>query len=461
MERPEQIVRRLPLGIARLDRAHRLVEVNDVLTSTLEMPRERLIGRTCRELEPDADYFGQWDAALDRCFETGEAQRVTRMSTIRGRAVLVDFRFVLDDDPDQVLGMAVANVGATVLRDLLDNRETLLRTFLDHAPVFAWLRGADDHTYRMVNRTYLDHYGLRPDDVLGRTVQDRWPGPVGLAFAANDAEVAASGEPGRFYEFAPDPDGTMHQFLNVKFPFRDADGNPLIGAVGMDVTEHERLEKRLSRLEEAQDTAALALGAVHDLANDLMVIRTLAQKLRRGGASAEHERLIAATDRATDRLQSLRRTRAPAPEFADLEATLASVVEELSSTAPIRVSWSGQVERDVRIHADELRRVFDNLLRNAAEACGPDGRVEISIHRVGPEPESPVLVRVRDNGPGVPAELAPNLFDALVSTKGEGRGLGLAGVRALLRRRNGHIRLVENEGPGACFELLLPVRLGG
>jgi signal transduction histidine kinase len=69
-----------------------------------------------------------------------------------------------------------------------------------------------------------------------------------------------------------------------------------------------------------------------------------------------------------------------------------------------------------------------------------------------------VAVRVIDNGPGIPDEVMPRMFDPLYTTKprGEGSGLGLSIVRRILERHGGNIRVESNPGR-TCFEVWLPL----
>src|SRR3990172_4974403 len=90
----------------------------------------------------------------------------------------------------------------------------------------------------------------------------------------------------------------------------------------------------------------------------------------------------------------------------------------------------------------ELNQVWVNLVDNALDAVGTAGRVEVSARVEGGE----VVVRVTDNGPGIPAEHRSRIFDPFFTTKpvGQGTGLGLDIVQKLVRRHDGEID-VESE----------------
>jgi len=108
----------------------------------------------------------------------------------------------------------------------------------------------------------------------------------------------------------------------------------------------------------------------------------------------------------------------------------------------------------VPVFVDELNQVWTNLIHNAVQAL--DGQGEIAIETAA-EPGA-VVVRVIDDGPGIPDEVMPHLFEPFFTTKprGEGSGLGLSIVRRILDRHRGSIR-VESRPGRTCFEVRLPL----
>ena len=108
----------------------------------------------------------------------------------------------------------------------------------------------------------------------------------------------------------------------------------------------------------------------------------------------------------------------------------------------------------VRGFAGELNQVWGNLIDNALDALHEGGRVEVSAIRKG----SSVVVRILDNGPGIPASIRERIFDPFFTTKpmGQGTGLGLDIVRRLVRHNNGIIE-VDSEPGRTEFRVTLPV----
>jgi len=103
-------------------------------------------------------------------------------------------------------------------------------------------------------------------------------------------------------------------------------------------------------------------------------------------------------------------------------------------------------------HYDPLRRAFGNLLRNASEAMGGCGSIEIAVNRDG----QGLVVTLADHGPGIPAELRQRVFEPYFTTKDDGTGLGLALVRHTIETHGGTLTVSETPGGGATFSIVLP-----
>jgi signal transduction histidine kinase len=140
--------------------------------------------------------------------------------------------------------------------------------------------------------------------------------------------------------------------------------------------------------------------------------------------------------------------RVTVPEPVQLERGLASTLVVLRSKAKSKsVHLTLNVEKDlpsVYGFGGELNQVWANLIDNAIDAVREGGRVEIIASHVGDK----AVVRVIDNGAGVPADLRDRIFDPFFSTKpaGQGTGIGLDIVRRLVVRHNGVVELKSEPG---------------
>jgi signal transduction histidine kinase len=113
----------------------------------------------------------------------------------------------------------------------------------------------------------------------------------------------------------------------------------------------------------------------------------------------------------------------------------------------------GQVGR-VRGFAGQLQQVFMNLLTNAAQALGENGEIVIETARVGKD----VVIKIVDDGPGIPPDVLPRIFDPFFTTKevGKGSGLGLSIVHGIVERHGGRIDVDSSVGRGTTFTVTLP-----
>ncbi len=150
------------------------------------------------------------------------------------------------------------------------------------------------------------------------------------------------------------------------------------------------------------------------------------------------------------------------------QAMVAEPVElapNLSNTVTVLKAKAGQKSAAVTIEiepglplvrgfAGELNQIWGNLIDNALDAIEDGGRVEVKANREGQR----VLVRVVDNGPGIPAPIRERIFDPFFTTKamGQGTGLGLDIVRRLVRHNDGVIE-VDSQPGRTEFRVALPI----
>ena len=102
-----------------------------------------------------------------------------------------------------------------------------------------------------------------------------------------------------------------------------------------------------------------------------------------------------------------------------------------------------------------LSEVFVNLLQNAREAMGGVGSIFVKT-RYGEK--FSIVVQIEDNGPGIPSEKLPKIFEPYFTTKDRGTGLGLAIVKHNTELYNGTVEVESEVGKGTRFTVTLPAR---
>jgi signal transduction histidine kinase len=179
-------------------------------------------------------------------------------------------------------------------------------------------------------------------------------------------------------------------------------------------------------------------------------VRVLASDIEKAASRVHH--LVAAVKRSTymDRSQ--------APEAVDLAQGISDAITMLQHKARAKSAQVGMtLEQDVqRVRAigSDLSQIWMNLIDNAVDAVADGGTVHVTASR---QPGF-VVVRVIDDGPGVPADIRDRIFDPFFTTKpvGKGTGLGLDLVRRLVRRNGGDIEFESVPGRTE-FRVSLPI----
>lgn len=233
---------------------------------------------------------------------------------------------------------------------------------------------------------------------------------------------------------------------------------------------------RLSELGEMSSVLA------HELNQPLTAILSFAQAGQRVAATqASATAAPADTTAASELATALERIAANAERAGKIIRRIRAFVRkgepvrELAPIAPLIDEVHGLVEPElqrsgarleVAIAADlppvlidriQIQQVLLNLVRNAIEAQRGQDRAWVSISGTRDATQTRLLIRVADGGPGVAAEVACQLFEPFVTSKGDGLGLGLAICRSIIEAHSGTLSLVASAEPGAVFEIALPV----
>lgn len=216
--------------------------------------------------------------------------------------------------------------------------------------------------------------------------------------------------------------------------------------------------ERQAHAEHARELVTLSAEIAHELKNPLASVKGLAALLAKDvdGRSAERLAVLRAeVDRMQETLEQFLDFSRPLAPVArapvDLAALGADVVALCEGVARARgVTVEPPVE-PVALSGDgrKLRQLLVNLVQNAIEASPPGAKIEIAA-----VPGQPVVLEVRDRGPGPPPGVDP--FAAGVTTKAKGSGLGLTIARALVQQHGGELLLLPREGGGAVARVVLP-----
>lgn|GEM_PF-6330309 len=246
-----------------------------------------------------------------------------------------------------------------------------------------------------------------------------------------------------------------------------------------DVTEARLAASRLAEVQRLESLGQLARGLAHDFNNLLQAILGHADLLAAdspdGRQRTSAQAIVRAAGRASalvGQLQAYAGQRPVARELIELRSLARESANLARSGFPDDVELVVERGREVWVEADpaQLHQVVLNLLINAADALadGP-GTVRLSVQAARPEPGThwmgrapdlgadTALLSVSDDGPGMNEEVRRHLFEPFFSTRGVGRGLGMAIVLGMVQAHGGAIAVDTVVGRGTTIVVALPL----
>lgn len=259
-------------------------------------------------------------------------------------------------------------------------------------------------------------------------------------------------------------DGTYYWVDTTIVPFLDDKGRPYqYTAIRHDITERKRIEAELREQAALKSLGEMAAVVAHELKNPLAGLRGALEIIARrmpGDSSDVRiiKEMVTRIDSLNQMVQDLLVFARPNPPkigpvsvgaiAREIAALLASDPEMRGIT--LDVSGADPV---VPADADMMKGVLLNLLINAAQAMGRQGRIAVSVDTTN----SLCEVSVTDHGPGIPEELRDKIFDPFFTTKHRGTGLGLAVARRTVEMHGGTIRVECPSHGGTVMTVSLPL----
>jgi signal transduction histidine kinase len=234
------------------------------------------------------------------------------------------------------------------------------------------------------------------------------------------------------------------------------------------IDDLERSREQLIHAAKLAVVGEMAASMAHEVRTPLGILRSSAQMLQReAGLSPQGQEISGFVLSETDRLNRLittllecARPRPPSFQPQVVQVILQRVLDLLAAQAwkkRIRLRTEFQSDAPVLFCDEEqLMQVFLNLVLNALQILPQGGEIAIRT-RAGPDM---FIVEVADNGPGIPSENRPRVFDPFFTTREDGIGLGLTVVQQIVQAHGGVISLHNDVLGGACFRVRLPLNIG-
>jgi two-component system sensor kinase FixL len=353
--------------------------------------------------------------------------------------------------------------------------QTLIATAVDGIVVID-----ERGTVQVYNNACEHLFQYHADEVVGQNVKLLMPSPYRDEHDAYLDRYNRTGE-ARIIGIGREVQGRRKD--GSVFPMNLSVGAGMLGSkrifVGIvhDITERKSDEARLQRLQDelnhvarltemSQFSAALA----HELNQPLAAIVNYMNVAKRLLTSPDtqaraQEALAKAGDQAQRAGQIIRRLR----DFVEKRDSKRAV-ENINAIAEdaIALAMVGTKAVDITVRTEfaphsppvlvdrvQIQQVLVNLLRNASEAMADSPRRELTITTAAIDGVA-VEVSVADTGPGIPEEVAKQLFKPFVTTKPGGMGIGLAISQSIVEAHGGSLGMTPNQGGGTVFRFRLP-----
>jgi signal transduction histidine kinase len=234
--------------------------------------------------------------------------------------------------------------------------------------------------------------------------------------------------------------------------------------------ELQAATERLARQERLSMLGQVAGTVSHELRNPLSAIRNSMALVRQltAGKTVGVERALDRVDRNVDRcariiddILDFTRGRELTREPIGFDGWLSETLAEISLPASVTVRREFLFDDEVALDRERFRQIIVNLVDNAAQALADGGwtpaddrqrTITVRTEAAGPH----VRLSVADNGPGIPQDRLPKIFEPLFTTKSFGVGLGLPTVRQIVEQHGGTIDVESTVDEGTSFTIWLP-----
>jgi PAS domain S-box-containing protein len=439
--------------------------------------RAEMVGRSVTVLIP-SDRIGEEEEILAKLRQGGKIDHYeTVRKTKDGRLIDMSISVSpLRDTSDEIVG------ASKIARDITSQKETELArreshgrftTFMQALPGLAWIKDLQGR-YVFVNDAAADAFGQAREKLYGMTDDELFDAETADQFKAHDRQALANSHGIEVIESLTHEDG-VHNSVVSKFPIPGSDGEAaFIGGVAIDITDRMRAEEALRQADRKKDEFLATLA--HELRNPLAPIRNATKLLQ--DMHIDNDIVRAALDmlerqsrqmvRLIDDLLDVSRISRGKIELREERVELAIIVTQaLDAARPFCDQMNHQLSvrlptEPIYLTADSIRlaQVLGNLLNNACKFTPKGGAIRLSVERDNQD----AVIRVSDNGIGIPSDKLPHIFDmfsqldtSLERSQG-GLGIGLSLVKSLVELHGGRVEArSEGIGRGSEFVVHLPI----
>ena len=233
------------------------------------------------------------------------------------------------------------------------------------------------------------------------------------------------------------------------------------------MTETLRLKKEVERREKLSAMGELAAGVAHEIRNPLNAISMIAQRFGREFKPArgvkEYRAITDVLQKESQRVnniinQFLRFARPPKLKLSyitvkQLVNHAATLFESQAKAKKVNFQFEYGQDRNINVDMEQMTQALLNLLQNSLDAAEKGGKILLFADCNDDE----LIIRVEDDGVGIPPERLSKVFDLYFTTKKRGTGMGLAITHQIINLHRGKIEVQSKPGKGTTFLIKIPL----
>ncbi len=261
-------------------------------------------------------------------------------------------------------------------------------------------------------------------------------------------------------------DVTLHDGRYVNISTQSLDSEPGQILLITDVTETRQLQEQISGLKRISAMGEMAAALAHQIRTPLSSALLYVSNL--GVSKLDNERRQRFTKKTMSALQHLETLVEEMLLFARgdrLKTNPANIVDVISDfidqqhdemeNCSLNITFNNNIsDMQVNLSCDAFKSALQNILNNACQAAGDAVNLNIDLQH---NQSDQILLKITDNGPGIPDSIKSRIFEPFITTRTSGTGLGLAVVDTVIRAHKGTITVEDAPESGTCFTICLPL----